>query len=118
MLQEFYEVDNHPYDAASARNALTKLLNDESFGRVWVIQYQGEAIGYVVLTLGYSLEYRGRDAYIDELYIRVSHQGQGIGKQTIKFLEEVCCSLGIQALHLGSRAGKYFSPRLLSPSWV
>jgi ribosomal protein S18 acetylase RimI-like enzyme len=69
-------------------------------GRVWLIQYQSQAIGYVILTFGYSLEYGGRDAFIDELYIEPAYQGQGIGKQTIKFLEEVCISLNVQALHL------------------
>jgi len=41
-------------------------------GRVWLIQYQGQVIGYVILTLGYSLEYGGRDAFIDEQLARQS----------------------------------------------
>ncbi len=53
-----------------ARGALEVLVGDETLGRVWVICAAGAAIGYVVLTLGYSLEYGGRDACIDELYVR------------------------------------------------
>lgn len=101
LMQELYEVDGYiSLNSVVARNALIKLLNDESMGRVWLIYYESQAIGYVVLTLGYSLEYGGRDAFIDELYIQADYQGQGIGKQTIKFLEEVCTSLNVQALHL------------------
>ncbi|QSJ20157.1 GNAT family N-acetyltransferase [Nostoc sp. UHCC 0702] len=101
LIQELYEVDGCiPFNQVVARNALIQLLNDESMGRVWLIQYQSQPIGYVVLTLGYSLEFGGRDAFIDELYIQANYQGQGIGKQTIKFLEEVCISLNVQALHL------------------
>ncbi|BAZ48534.1 putative acetyltransferase [Nostoc sp. NIES-4103] len=101
LIQELYEVDGYiPFNRVVARNALIQLLNDKSMGRVWLIQYESQAIGYVVLTLGYSLEYGGRDAFIDELYIQANYQGQGIGKQTIKFLEEVCISLNVQALHL------------------
>lgn len=48
-------------------------------GRVWLIQHQSLAIGYVILTLGFSLEYGGRDAFIDEFYIQANYQGQGIG---------------------------------------
>lgn len=99
-MQEFYEIDNHQFNATVACNALKKLLSDESLGRIWLIHYQGEAIGYVVLTLGYSLEYQGRDAFIDELYIRAEYQGQGFGKQTLKFVEDAARSLGINALHL------------------
>ncbi|MEJ6485579.1 GNAT family N-acetyltransferase [Nostoc punctiforme UO1] len=69
-------------------------------GQIWLIKYQSQAIGYVVLTFGYSLEYGGCDGWIDELYIQANYQEQGIGKQTINFLEEVCTSFNVQALHL------------------
>ena len=100
FIQEFYEYDQHPFDDYTVRAALLKLLNDEFLGRVWLIQQASDAIGYIVLTFGYSLEYRGRDAFIDEFYIRESHRGQGVGRKTIEFVEEVCPSLDIHALHI------------------
>ncbi|MFH7030436.1 MAG: GNAT family N-acetyltransferase [Heteroscytonema crispum UTEX LB 1556] len=100
FMEEFNEVDNHPFNAAIARDSLTKLLNNEFLGRIWLIHHQNEAIGYIVLTFGYSIEYHGRDAFIDEFYIRKSHQRQGIGKQTLKFVEEVAYSFGVNAVHL------------------
>ncbi|MBD2358385.1 GNAT family N-acetyltransferase [Tolypothrix sp. FACHB-123] len=101
LMQELYEIDGCIlFNAVVARNALIQLLNDKSMGQVWLIKCQSKTIGYVVLTLGYSLEYGGRDAWIDELYIQANYQGQGIGKQTINFLEHVCTSLNVQALHL------------------
>ncbi|KAB8320098.1 GNAT family N-acetyltransferase [Tolypothrix campylonemoides VB511288] len=100
FIQEFYEYDGHSFDEATVRTALAKILNDNSLGRVWLIQQDNQAIGYIVLTFGYSLEYRGRDAFIDEFYIRESHRGQGLGVKTIQFIENVCPSLEIKALHL------------------
>jgi ribosomal protein S18 acetylase RimI-like enzyme len=100
FIREFCEVDHHPFDGSSIRVALTNIVSDGSLGRVWLIQHNSEAIGYIVLSFGYSLEYRGREAVIDEIYIRESHQGQGIGKRAIEFLEEVSPSLEIKALHL------------------
>jgi len=35
-----------------------------------------EPIGYMILTLGYSLEYRGRDAFVDELFVVESRGGR------------------------------------------
>jgi ribosomal protein S18 acetylase RimI-like enzyme len=100
FMREFYEHDHLPFDEAAARQALEKILHDHSLGRVWLI-YDGEqAIGYVVLTLGYSLEYHGRDAFVDELYIRESHRGKGVGAQAIQFVEESCRALEVKALHL------------------
>lgn len=101
LIQEFYQLDGSiSFNAVVAHHALTQLLNDGSMGRVWLIQDQSLAIGYVILTLGFSLEYGGRDAFIDEIYIQANYQGQGIGKQTIEFLEDVCITLNVQALHL------------------
>jgi GNAT superfamily N-acetyltransferase len=89
-----------PFDEAAARQALEKILRDHSLGGVWLIQDGDEAIGYVVLTLGDSLEYHGRDAFVDEIYICESHRGRGIGAQAIKFVEKICRSLDVRALHL------------------
>ena len=100
FIREFCEVDHHPFDDSSIRVALAKIVSDESLGRVWLIQHNNQAIGYIVLTFGYSLEYRGREAVIDEIYIREGHQGQGIGKRAIEFVEEVSPSLEIKVLHL------------------
>jgi diamine N-acetyltransferase len=100
FIQEFYKYDDHPFNEASIRAALAKILEDNSLGRVWLIQQDSQAIGYIILTFGYSLEYRGRDAFIDEFYIRETHRGQGVGMKTIQFIESVCPSLEIKALHL------------------
>ncbi|MBD1808937.1 GNAT family N-acetyltransferase [Microcoleus sp. FACHB-SPT15] len=100
FIREFCEVDQHPFDDSSIRVALEKIVRDDSLGRVWLVQHNSQAIGYIVLTFGYSLEYRGREAVIDEIYIRESYQGQGIGKRAIEFVEEVSPSLEIKVLHL------------------
>jgi ribosomal protein S18 acetylase RimI-like enzyme len=100
FMREYYEFDHLPFDEQRARVAVVGFLADESLGRVWLIRYQGEEIGYLVLTLGYSLEYGGRDAFIDEVYIRESYRGKGIGKIALAFAEDVCRALGVRALHL------------------
>lgn len=100
FMREYYEFDHLPFDEPIARDALAKFVDDKSLGRVWLMCDEGEAIGYLVLTLGYSLEYGGRDAFIDEVYIRASHRGRGIGQSALTFAEDVCRSLGVWALHL------------------
>jgi diamine N-acetyltransferase len=101
FIQKFYAVDGSiAFNPIIVRRAIIQLLSDESMGRIWLIQSQNQAIGYVILTLGYSLEYGGRDAFIDEIYIEPTFQGKGIGKKTIEFLEEICISLNVEALHL------------------
>lgn len=100
LVQEFHENENLPFDKNVDRDVLLHFLSDESLGQAWLIQQEDEVIGYIVLTLGYSLEYRGRDAFIDEFYLRSKHRGQGIGTQTLVFAEDACRVLGVRALHL------------------
>ena len=100
LMQEYYDFDHLTFDDHVARAALRQILSDDSLGRVWLIQQGEDAVGYIVLTLGFSLEFQGRDAFIDELYIRESYRHGGIGTKALKFVEEVCRSLGVQALHL------------------
>jgi ribosomal protein S18 acetylase RimI-like enzyme len=54
----------------------------------------------VVLTLGYSLEFGGRDAFVDELYVQPAYRGLGVGRQALAVLEKACRELGVRALHL------------------
>jgi ribosomal protein S18 acetylase RimI-like enzyme len=100
FMQEFYELDHVTLDEPAARSAVQQILSNDSFGRVWLMQVDGNPIGYIVLTLGFSLEFQGRDAFIDEIYIRAAHRGRGVGRRAIEFVEGVCCSLGVRALHL------------------
>ncbi|MCP4369735.1 MAG: GNAT family N-acetyltransferase [Deltaproteobacteria bacterium] len=75
-------------------------MADPSLGRAWLIYDAHEPIGYVILTLGYSLEYHGRDAFVDELFIKAGHRGQGVGRKVMQFVEAEAGKLGINALHL------------------
>lgn len=100
FMRELYAHDHLPFDEHGARTALETLIRDPSLGCIWLIHDGGVAIGYVVLTLGYSLEYQGRDAFVDELFVRESHRGYGVGRQTLAFVEGACRSLEVRALHL------------------
>jgi GNAT superfamily N-acetyltransferase len=100
MMREFYAEDGLPFDPDAARQALGPLLEGGSWGKVWLLCAGDEPAGYVVLTLGYSLEFGGRDAFVDELYVRPAHRGQGLGRQALAVVEAACRQLGVRALHL------------------
>ncbi len=99
-MAEYYAFDRIPYDRQASHSALEGLINDRSLGRVWLIRSGDEAAGYCVLTLWYSLEFRGRTAFIDELFVREKFRGRGIGTQALAFLEETARQLGVKALRL------------------
>ncbi|HUM72226.1 MAG TPA: GNAT family N-acetyltransferase [Chloroflexota bacterium] len=84
------EYDGTVADPARARAGLQLLMGRDDFGGVWLICADGDPVGYIVLTWGFSLEFGGRDAFVDELYIEEDYRGQGVGRQTLAFAESIC----------------------------
>ena len=78
-IQRLYEHDRIAFDKPAALAALHGLLNDPRHGVVWAIKEEEGVIGYAVVTFGYSLEFRGVDAFLDELYVMESHRGRASG---------------------------------------
>ena len=100
FMQEYYAFDAHGFDENKARAALTTLLRDSNLGRVWLILDATTAVGYVVICFGYSLEWLGRDAFVDEFYLLPEYRGRGWGRKAMAFVEDAARSLNVRALHL------------------
>ncbi len=100
FMRELYALDGYHFEEATARTALEGIVRDPGLGRVWVIGRGEEAIGYLVLVFGYSLEYGGRDAFVDELFVAAGQRQRGVGTRAIEFAAEQCQALGVHALHL------------------
>jgi GNAT superfamily N-acetyltransferase len=100
FMREYYAFDGHGYDRGKACGALTGLLRDRNLGRVWLILDDETAAGYIVLCFGYSLEWLGRDAFVDEFYLREQYRGRGWGRRTMEFVEDAAREIGIRTLHL------------------
>lgn len=102
MMRALAEQDPEviPFNESSARGAFHQFLSLPPFGRIWLL-YDGAApVGYIILTIGFSFEFRGHDAFIDELYITPAHRHRGFGRQAIAFVEQEACELGVNAIHL------------------
>jgi ribosomal protein S18 acetylase RimI-like enzyme len=100
-MRALYEEDGStPLRAAGAEAALRGLLAAPDRGLVWVIEQGEDAAGYLVLTWGYSLEFHGRDAFIDELYVGPRYRGAGLGRQAVEWAERACRAHGAGAVHL------------------
>jgi ribosomal protein S18 acetylase RimI-like enzyme len=81
--------------------AVTPLLQAESpLGRIWLVRLRGEVAGYGAMCFGYSIEFGGRDAFVDELYIAEHARGRGLGNRVLELLKSEAARLGIVALHL------------------
>lgn len=54
----------------------------------YVFEADGEIVGYAMTANSYSTEYGRPCIWIEDLYLKESWRGQGIGTQFFKFLEE------------------------------
>jgi len=100
MMRSFYAELGEPFEEERAERALRALLADPSYGAVWVFREDGRAVGYLVVTHGYSLEFGGRIAVVDEVYAVPEMRGRGIGARALALAEEHCRRNGISALRL------------------
>lgn len=89
-----------PFDEAQRRAIFERFVSDSTYGKAWLIECDAHFVGYVVLTVSFSFEYRGYDAFIDELYIAEEYRRQGIGRRAMEFVEAAAAELGVNAIHL------------------
>src|SRR5688572_10732182 len=99
MMRGYYGQDGYTFVEEEARAAALMLIGDPALGRLWVAREGKTVVGYVAVALGFSFEYRGREAFVDELLIAESHRGRGLGREALQLAEEYCKEVGVNALH-------------------
>lgn len=100
MMRDFNAHERIAFDEAEVRAVLAQLLANDSYGLACLIHVGGEVAGYFVVAFGFSVEFRGRDAFIDELFVKDEFRGRGAGAAAIRFAEGLCRGRGVRALHL------------------
>ena len=64
--------------------ALVPMLQGIELGEIWVLENTQELIGYLVIGWGWGIESGGKEALIDEVFIKPSHRNQGLGRQLVE----------------------------------
>ena len=105
MMQDFYAIDNYPIDIEVSKKLFQEFISNEKLGKAFLICHSNEGrtselVGYVILTYVFSFEYKGRIAFLDELYIKENFRGKGIGKQTIDFIKEQASNQNVKLIYL------------------
>ncbi|WP_298135946.1 N-acetyltransferase [Flavobacterium sp.] len=100
MMQDFYAIDNYPIDIEVSKQLFQEFISNEHLGKAWLIYSENELVGYVILTFVFSFEYQGKIAFIDELYLKESARGKGIGAKRLQFIKEQIPKLSLKLLYL------------------
>ncbi|GAA0736313.1 GNAT family N-acetyltransferase [Dactylosporangium roseum] len=103
LVREFCAADRHEFDEARIGRALGPLLAEDTHGQVWLaVDDSGAAAGYAVVTWGWSLESGGREALLDEIYVR--DRGHGVGAVLLRHAMRAAAEAGASAMFLETEA--------------
>jgi GNAT superfamily N-acetyltransferase len=102
MMRLMQEDDpwSEPFHEPTVRANLAQLLQNPVYGVVYLVREESALIGYLVICFDYSLEYRGKGAWIDELFVEPAHRGKGIGTQLLDLAEAASREHHAQFIHL------------------
>lgn len=99
-IEAFYTDFGFAWDMGRKRGLLSELLAQPALGALWLIEQDGAVVGYALVTFYFSLEYDGRVALLDELYVTRAHRGAGVGHAALSELETELRHLGARVVRL------------------
>ena len=100
LMREFYDEGGYVLNPERAGRAFAGPIEDPSLGRIAVIESDGEPVGYIAVSFAWSMEFGGRTAALDDLFVRKQWRGRGLGKQAVADAVSHCHSEGIRAMHV------------------
>jgi GNAT superfamily N-acetyltransferase len=104
-MRELYEHEGIAFEAGAAQATLAELLDHPDWGRAWLLVADRKPVGYAVVALAFSLEFGGRSAFLDELFVRPSARGRGVGSIALRLLQAACRGLGARSVALEVHRG-------------
>ena len=100
LVAAFHDHQGFATTPEHQHNAILPLLEGSPHGAIWLIGPRRAPVGYVVVSFGWSVEYGGMDAIVDELFVRNAVRKRGMGSDALNGLSKALKEGGIKALHL------------------
>jgi GNAT superfamily N-acetyltransferase len=98
LMAEFYAEAGYSLQPEPASRSFTRLVSDRALGRVWLLEWDGEPVGYAVLTFCFSMEYGGLRGFVDDLFVLAPFRGRGLGSGALDAMRDAAPDLGLRAL--------------------
>lgn len=100
MVKAYHAFEGLAATDQEREHAVQMLLSNRALGGIWLIYRDGEPAGYIALCIGFTLEFGGHDAFVDEFYVRPEYRKQGLGAAALEQIKAEARNRGIKALHL------------------
>lgn len=100
LIADYHAFESLDSSAAEREAAARQLLDNPDFGAIWLVYCDDELAGYIALCRGFSIEFNGFDAFIDEFFLAENFRGRGVGAQVLTAIRAEARAREINALHL------------------
>lgn len=112
FARAFHSEDNHPLSDEGVAGLLLMLEPGFADGIVLLLEIDGLAQGYGVLSFCYGYEHGGPETFVEDIYVLPERRGHGFGQTLLAALEDEARSGGRCAIHLevmpGNRAENWY----------
>ncbi len=120
LVAAFHAERGFDTDAEHQAGAIMPLLEGSPHGAIWLVGPRKAPVGYIVVTFGWSVEFGGLDAIVDEIYIRAAVRGRGMGGEALDGIAKALREAGVRALHLevdgkDARAQRFYARARFQP---
>jgi GNAT superfamily N-acetyltransferase len=112
LMQAFYAEADFPLPSEPAAAGFEALLAEPRLGGIWLAQDGQHAVGHVVLTVCFSMEYGGLRGFIDDLYVRPAARGRGAGASLLAAARVDAARRDVRALHVEVGPDNHVARRL------
>jgi len=100
LVTAYHEFEHIESSAGERESALRQLVSEPTLGGIWLIYAEQALAGYIALCRGFSIEFNGFDAFVDEFYLSPRYRGHGIGRDVLETIKGKARDMRIRALHL------------------
>ena len=97
---DYHEFEELQLSNIERESSVRRLLSDRTLGGIWLVYSDSRLVGYIALCRGYSIEFAGFDAFVDEFYIHPNYRRKGVGTRALELIKIEAKRIGIRALHL------------------
>jgi GNAT superfamily N-acetyltransferase len=109
LVNELFEYEVLSPCPIETQDALQQLIKNPELGQAWFLAITEQdhtiLIGHVILSYSFSLEFGGRMAIIDQIYLKPEWRNQGIGTQFFPLVEHQLHKVQTKAISLEVNIG-------------
>ncbi|WP_107498021.1 N-acetyltransferase [Thalassobius sp. I31.1] len=100
MVTQFHAEEELPTTDTERAAGIDILFSGEMQAAAWLIGPKSSPVGYIIVSFGFCMAIGGREALIDEIWIRPSVRGRGMGSQCLMAIMKELAKMDVQRVNL------------------